>query len=239
VTATPGPLAGLPRRWWFPGLGDLRAAPGRPATYTPWDLDRLPPIVLDAEPAIDLLARWPETDQSMTDDRAVRPMDGPGLDALLAHARIGPVAPSLERFIRDPGPRRRLRSVTASFLDLAESAVPVEAGGALIHVVTDQQWVLHWLAYVPPGGGDGPVVVTSVPYGLGADFDAPARFDPREADPELPDLPSICADTFDEFLVRFLLENEAWHRIHPDIDGDAPDRPELEAYLQALGGRPG
>jgi hypothetical protein len=189
------------------------------------------------ERAIEVLAGWPEAESHLTDDEAVRQMDGAGLDALLAAAGIDSISPSLERFVRDPGPRRRLRSVTACFLDLADSAVPVEGGGALIHVVTDQQWVLHWLAYVPPGGGDGPVVVTSIPYGFGAELDAPARFDPREADPELPDLPSICADSFDEFLLRFLLENEAWHRLNPDIDGDAPDRSELAGYLRALGGR--
>jgi hypothetical protein len=204
-----------------------------------WDVDRLPPIALGGEPAADVLARWPEAEVHITDDEAVRPMDGAGLDALLAAAGIGSVAPSLEQFVREPALRRRLRSVTASFLDLGESAVPVEGGGALIHVITDQQRVLHWLAYVPAGGGDGPVIVTSVPYAFGAEVDAPARFDPRETDPEQSDLPSICADSFDEFLVRFLLENEAWHRLNPDIEGDAPDEPELEAYLRSLGQRPG
>jgi hypothetical protein len=235
MATVPGPLAGLPRRWWFPGLGTLRPEPSR-RTYTAWDLDGQPAIALDGAGALDVLDRWPEVAGHVTDEEAVRPMDDAGLDALLASAvTAGPLPATLEAFIRDPAPRRRIRSVTACFLDLGEALVPVDGGGALVHVLTDQQWVLHWLAFVPPGGGDGPVVVTSVPFGFPDGLEAPARFDPGAADPELPELPAICADSFDEFLLRFALENEAWRRVNGIAAGDPPT-PELEAYLAALRG---
>ena len=44
--------------------------------------------------------------------------------------------------------------------------MPVDGGGVLLHILSDQQWVLHWLVFVSPDGGGGPVVVTSVPFGF-------------------------------------------------------------------------
>jgi hypothetical protein len=184
--------------------------------------------------AIALLLEAPPAADGLSDDEAIRPASSEQLDALLDGVEIGRLPPSLDRFIRDPEPRRRIRSVTACYLDLGEVVVPVDGGGVLLHILSDQQWVLHWLVFVAPDGSGGPVVVTSVPFGFPSAGDGPPRFDPRVADPELPDLPAVCADSVDEFLIRFWLENEAWHAVNPTIDGDARWTPLLETHLAQL-----
>jgi len=62
-------------------------------------------------------------------------------------------------FITD-GLRDRLRSATDSYFDLGDSVVDVD-GGRLLHLISDSQWVYHWLLYV---GDDGDSAV------VGTDF---------------------------------------------------------------------
>ena len=100
-----------------------------------------------------------------------------------------------------------MRSCTACYLDLGNFPVKVTGGGRLIHFLSDQQWVRHWLLYLGDDGAEA-VVSTYDPYGfeLGDDeeLEAPDRFQPGAADALL------CADSFSEFLYRFWIENEIW-----------------------------
>jgi hypothetical protein len=123
------------------------------------------------------------------------------------------VSESFARFVAEPELQSRVRSCTACYLDLGDSAVPVRDGGSLIHFLSDQQWILHWLLYCDPVGREA-VVVTELPYGFEvSDEDlaafrledaAIAVFDPLRAPA------AVCAESFREFLWRFRIENEIW-----------------------------
>jgi hypothetical protein len=227
-------LGALRRRWVFPGLGDAR--PGRRATYTWFDLDRQPPATADARSAIEVLLEHPPRADGLDDDDAVRRADGEGLDAILAGDAVGPLPPSFERFIREREPRRRIRSVTACFLDLGEHAVHVDEGpGHLIHFLSDQQWVVHWLVFVPHDSGPSPVLASTSGYGLPSYSDAPPEFRVKANHWEDEDARTVvCADSIDEFLIRFFLENEAWRIANGRMATAEAPIPAVMAYLEAV-----
>jgi hypothetical protein len=232
---TPDWLDRLPRTWVFPDLGELRPSPDpRPATYVWWPLDGLPPVGLRGRSAIVLLLAHAPADDAIGDEEAVGSVDGAALDAILGVGERVGVPGSLDRVVRDPEPRRRIRSVTACFLDLGEELVPVEGGGWLLHLVSDQQWVVHWLVLLTREAGPGPVIASTIPFGFPFAGDAPRSFDRTTAADQSVERTVVCADSIDEFLARFFLENEAWRAAHPGYGGRYERSPEVEAYIAAL-----
>ena len=104
-----------------------------------------------------------------------------------------------------------MRSATSCYVDLAQFAVPVQNGGWLIHFLSDQQWILHWLLYILPPSTEA-VLASVLPLGF-EDEDCPPRgsaFDPRGANSY------ICAGSFSEFLYRYRLENEIWYALQSE-----------------------
>jgi len=213
-------LPGIARTWEGIGLPGI-FEPGW-ATYSPIPLDAMSP----PEHAIDSTLGWLlETqthDRSLErgpDDPAERDADAAGLQAI-APSVVLPAA--FRKFIEDPEPRRHIRSATACYLDLAHFTVAVSDGGVLIHFLSDQQWVLHWLLYL---GADGSEAVVVSPDPLG--------FDVGEGDPvrlvtvdDAPDLMVVCSETFEEFLYRFWIENELFFRLAVDkVSADALPTP--------------
>lgn len=83
----------------------------------------------------------------------------------------------------------------------------------MIHFLSDQQWIAHWLLYVGPDGGEA-VVGTPDPYGFkceeeGAeDLNGPSVFDVATANA------CVCSESFNEFLYRYWIENEVGFRMH-------------------------
>ena len=73
-------------------------------------------------------------------------------------------------------------------------------GGVLVHVLSDQQWVRHWLLYVDDGGVEA-VVTTAEPLGFVLDEGDPP--------PSLDDI-EVCALSFAEFLYRIWIEGELY-----------------------------
>jgi len=185
--STPPPRRALPgraRAWWgirLPGYRGVRGTYGR---FVP------PPSV---ERELDDELRWLLAEPPVDD----------ALEGELPRVAPPDVPRSFARFVEDPEPRRRVRTCTDCFLEAADAVVPVEDGGRLIHFLSDQQWVLHWLLYVGPDGGEA-VVATPIAYGFESG-ETPATFASRgdEAD--------VCAESFDEFLYRFWIENEIWY----------------------------
>jgi hypothetical protein len=153
------------------------------------------------------------------------------LDAL-TEMTIGLGLPeSLKAFARRPELQRRIRSVTACYLDLGDVAVRTTAPGQLVHFLSDQQWCLHWLVYAD-GSGCESVLVTDVPIG----FDIAEAW--GEPVPEVVPLDGsfrleVCADSFGEFLYRFWIENELWWALRRG--GKLP--PHLAAYAGQLSER--
>jgi hypothetical protein len=134
---------------------------------------------------------------------------------------------SFRRFIEDPGPRRHVRSATACYLDLGDFPVRVSDGGTLIHFLSDQQWVLHWLLYVGPNGSEA-VVTTPEPLG----FDDGETEPVHDLDPGawLGSL-AVCADSFEQFLYHYWAMNELFFRLMRAKNPEAL-RPDLRAYAE-------
>lgn len=199
-------LPGIPRHWQTIGVPGVIER--RWATYWPVPLDAMPQVgrafhgtlgwLLDTQTHIRSLQRGP-------DDPAVRDADAAGLRAL---GLTWPLPPAFRLFIEDPEPRRHIRSATACYLDLAHFAVRVSDGGVLIHFLSDQQGVLHWLLYLGPDGSEAVVVS---PHPLGFDeVGEPLRLVNLN---DAQDWLAVCADTFEEFLYRHWIENELFFRL--------------------------
>lgn len=204
-----GALPGLPRVWWATDLPGFREHPTPFATYSQFSYADLPPIERALDDELGWLRSEPAVPRSLehselgdpTPERAATAVE---LDALLRDVAVE-VPRAFRAFISDGEPRTRIRSCTASYLDLAQFPVEVVGGGSLIHFLSDQQWVLHWLLYVGADGSEA-VVVTESAYGFEADSDRFDRWDPADGGM------SVCAESFSEFLYRFWIENEIWFR---------------------------
>jgi hypothetical protein len=85
-------------------------------------------------------------------------------------------------------------------------------GGHLIHVLSDQQWIRHWMLYLDADGTEA-VLTAREPIGfdLRAGRPPPPRVVPiGGGEIEL----EVCADSFAEFLYRFWVENEIFFAHH-------------------------
>jgi hypothetical protein len=219
-------LSMLPRRWWFPDLVGLRTGDAA-ATYAEFDLDTQPAV--DIDPGLSWLTGVRQYRRNSIEDSDASPQrrfNSAGLADLLP--RGVRVPPALAAFADDRGLRRRLRSATACYLDLADVAVRTSADGVLVHVLSDQQWVLHWLIYLDRVGSEA-MVTTSEPVGF-----LMAEDSDDEPIPEVVPLDGsfdlqVCADSFAEFLHRFWIENELWF-----LGGAEPKSPLLASYAAKL-----
>jgi hypothetical protein len=96
-----------------------------------------------------------------------------------------------------------------------------------VHLLSDQQWCLHWLVYVDANGSES-VVTTAEPLGFKLGLDDWEKPIP----PVVPldgsyDL-RVCADSVNEFLYRFWIENELFYA------GGKATREPLLAYASAF-----
>ena len=131
-----------------------------------------------------------------------------------------------EIFVSDPKPRTHIRSCTACYLDLGDVLVSASEEGWLIHFLSDQQWVIHWLLYLGRDGKEA-VVATEEPFGFVTDDAVHDRFDLTAGNP------TVCADSFSEFLYRFWIENETWFRLNPG-NLEFPITDEQRRYAERL-----
>jgi hypothetical protein len=214
-------MPGIPRLWQAIGVPGVQEHGY--ATYSPLPLDAMPPLGRALDGTLDWLLDTGTYDPSLQrgpDDPAARDADAAGLQAIAPALSVTRV---FRRFIEDPEPRRHIRSATACYLDLAHFAVAVSDGGVLIHFLSDQQWVLHWLLYLRPDGSEA-VVVTPNPLGFDEGEGEPVRHvDLNDAANWM----SVCSDTFEEFLYRYWIENELFFRL-------AVDKMSLEAVPAEL-----
>ena len=220
-------MPGIPRHWQTIGVPGVLER--RYATYRPVPLHAMPPAGRAFDGTLGWLLDTPTHDRSLQrgfDGPAERDADAAGLHAI---APALPLPPAFRLFVEDPEPRRHVRSATACYLDLAHFTVLVSGGGVLIHFLSDQQWVLHWLLYLGPDGSEA-VVVSPNPIG----------FDEGEGEPlHLVDLNAaqdwlaVCAETFEEFLYRYWIENELFFRLAVDQKSLDALPAELRAYAAA------
>ena len=202
-------LAGLPRLWptiGLPGISD------RSATYWTVDLDGMPRVERALDGSLSWLLDTPAWNRSLQrgpDDPAVRDADAEGLREIASRLDL---PRAFRQFIEESEPRRHVRSATACYLDLGEFVVGVAGGGTLIHFLSDQQWVLHWLLYV---GTDGSEAVVASPEPLGFDDGATEPVHHLEPDAWVRSL-AVCADSFERFIYDYWAMNELFFRLAID-----------------------
>jgi hypothetical protein len=110
-----------------------------------------------------------------TDATLSRRANGDGLRALLGST---PAPTALAALAERVHLQSRIRSFTGCYLDLGNKMVPVDGGGALIHILSDQQWVRRWLVLVD-GTHAAPVLSSRLAIG----FDGSDDDDPQQAVP--------------------------------------------------------
>lgn len=129
----------------------------------------------------------------------------------------------LQRLLQG-GLRDRLRSATDCYFDLGDHVVQVE-GGHLLHLVSDSQWVFHWLLFLGSDGGSA-VIGTRHPTGFILDAEEEA-FWQQESFEYI-----ILADSFAEFLWRWWMDNEIFYRV---VVEEAVMTPDQLAYVEQYG----
>jgi hypothetical protein len=202
----------LPRAWvsiGIPGADD-----GSAGTYKSYPADRLPsvPQAVLADDALAWLHDLPEVGPGMTADEysyATTPLDADGVRGLMATVgqAYEQLPADLRALVAEPGLQRRLFSATDAYFDAGQRLEPVP-GGHLLHLVSDSQWVCHWLAYL---GADGRTGVVCTSAGLGYDPDDPPD------DPEYPTATLWVAGSVREFLWRWWADNYVFTLAHPDL----------------------
>lgn len=224
------PLPDLPRSWPAIELPGYREHAAEYATYSGFAYAELPPVRRQLDDELRWLVREPPVAASLAevDEAASTPATTEGLRSVLGAPLELP--PAFAAFVGSDEPRARVRSCTDCYLDLADFAVPVTDGGVLVHVLSDSQWVLHWLLYVGPDRAEA-VVATELPLGFehGEDDDSgkPLRtFDPVHGGA------SVCAESFGEFLYRFWIENEIWFTLAGPSAGPRALTVEQQGYVE-------
>jgi hypothetical protein len=196
-------------------------------TYRVVDLDAMPPIERSLDGSLDWLRRSPPVADSL-EERPDDPTPVRAADAnSLAHLGVRqPLPAAFRAFVEDPEPRRRIRSATLCYLDLGQFPVEVSDGGTVVHFLSDQQWVVHWLLYAGADGSEA-VLATADPLGFDADEGEPVRMIDAAAPPASL---AVCGDSFEEFLYRYWAMNELFFRLAMDRTPIAELPDELRAY---------
>ena len=217
-------LAGLPRCWvsiQLPGT----ARPRRLTTYVSYTVEAIPPLPLDVA-QMDWLERatpHPEDYLATCAEAARRDLSWSGVAELCPDTDRLPG--DFVRFlgVNGPGLRDRLRSATDCYFDLGDALVEVD-GGVLLHLISDSQWVFHWLLYLGDDG-DSAVLGTTSPEG----FDVQPEDSSRGGEPASY---IVVADSFAEFAWRWWMDNEIFHHVIVD---KVPLSEDQVHYLQQYG----
>lgn len=157
-------------------------------------------------------------------DDAVRDISEQGMTDLVGSDATLPK--DLTRFLQNGGLRDRLRSATDSYFDLGDAAVTVD-GGRLVHLISDSQWVFHWLLYLGEDGSSA-VVGTGFPAGFDLDADEYEDADWLHEEPRY----VLVSGSFAEFIWRWWMDNEIFYRA---VVAKASLTTEQEAYVAQYG----
>lgn len=204
------PLDYLEKVWIGSDLKGYRTDLGG-GTYGVFKYFDLPPVPRASLASIDWLKNQPNVPYSLgdIDDRHPEPDTRATADNLeFFWKNCSCLLPkSFSEFISSPALQRKVRSGTYSFLDLGNFIVPNNGGGHLIHFMSDQQWICHWLLWVD--NHHEAVVLSESPIGFHRDPGSPRDFVKPGEEADLVKMGSVVVSlSFTEFLYRFWIENE-------------------------------
>ncbi|MFT3661894.1 MAG: hypothetical protein QM809_10975 [Gordonia sp. (in: high G+C Gram-positive bacteria)] len=195
----------LPVGWMSFAIPGAPAMSDEYATYVMYPGDRRPEV-----PALARDWRWlrdgPVFEESTMVVGDVEPTTELSIEALTALVPDGLPA-DLVSFAAEPVLRSRLGSGTSCYFDLGDRLEEVP-GGRLLHLISDQQWCLHWSVFL---GDDGTSAVVAGDYPAGFELDD----EDREVYGDLPVVRVRCADDVTEFFWRWwndnLVARAHWH----------------------------
>lgn len=157
-------------------------------------------------------------------------VEGWGVSAipgLVSEARLVglELPPAFLRFISDADLYGRVPSPTACYLDFSHGLLddPSCSGGRMLRFMNDSQASVLWYLYLRPQGDH--CVVASAEW-----FDGLQNQSSSDLDP---DLYFWCAEHFEQFVYRFWIENQIWHRVHAGLALTPEERRYLEAARRA------
>lgn len=201
----PGAL--FPMGWYGQELGEFRTGD---STYNCYPPEELPPIRSRLDGSFGWLVEAPEHTRSVAPNAEETTAI---LNQLLTANSTG-LPQDFIAFFRSPSLWRRIRSCTDCYLNLDSISVGIRDGsGSLLRFLSDSQGCKHWHLYISPCGKRHSVVATY-------------RFTGSEEThlgnglPHRKDI-TTCAESFEEFMYRFWLENEIWFALC--FDGKIPD----------------
>lgn len=176
-------------------LGGLRPDTGTYTYYTP---SEVPPITIRLNGAFDWL-------QAASAKRPMASTEGVTgcLDRLLTSGVEG-LPDEFVRFFRKSELWRKVRSCTDCYFNVDTAAVEIPGGlGRLIRFMSDSQDCKHWHLHLAPCGTKHAVAATY--HFRGSDPEHPQGGKPHPRDI------TVCANSFEEFMYRFWLENELFY----------------------------
>lgn len=204
----------LPRRWYTAGTNlDVWGDAG---TYEAVPFELLPPLpdTTKRDGSFEWLRAAPISPHGLDfGDEETGASDGDEAKALV-HVRLGRIVTeakalgltvpgALVRFVDDADLHRRVPSCTACYLDVPAKLVELPGvPGRLLRFMNDQQCSLLWYVHLLPDGTHS--VVCAAP-----EIDDAATGDTLE-DVSKPRDPVVCAESFEDFVQRFWLENTLW-----------------------------
>lgn len=206
--------------WWSFSLPGYRDHP-RPATYSLFAYEDLPPIVAPADKTFAWLLSEPRHEEwslatNGYPDGSIGDLSR--LPHLIAEAEVY-LPPEFVTFIQTVSLHERIRSCTACFLELSDFVVRVTrpVDGVLVHFLSDQQYCLLWYLYVSRSGGHC-ILVSAETYGVQPEPGGQRR---DQVDLSGEDV-WMCAPSFTDFIYRLWLENEIWFKILRDKKPPSP-----------------
>lgn len=215
--------------WWGTdlrdvGLGDVRP---RVSTYGCYDFARLPPLPHRLSGGLDWLTGARDYSPNIGEERSKENVAAfAELQSVVEFKGIRLPA-AFTKLFSTPSLQRRIRSNTDCFLDLCANVVPSAVGqGHLIRFLADSQGCIFWYVYLTEDGSDHAVVSSPDFYGTEAE-----RWSDAEADPSAI---VFSAESFEDFLCRFWLENEIWFAEYEKTPMPQAGRTYIERYKRGV-----
>lgn len=179
--------------WYGIGLKDHRPGQG---TYGCYAYESLPPVPVPMNGDFEWLRPAPEA------DRVIGNADSMEADLTQLLADNPPGLPAeFARFFRTPALWRKVRSCTDCYFQIDPVATPIPGGlGRLVRFLCDSQGCIYWSLHLSECGTKHTVVATYHFSGSGG------KPHPRDI--------TVCAESFEEFIFRFWIENELWYALH-------------------------
>jgi hypothetical protein len=212
----------------------LRARSG---TYAPYDFSALPPLPFELNGDWNWLRRNRPLDRSIAEDRDYLPPTLDRMKAALVALRSATAVAGLQlpdsfvRFFSDDELASRIRSNTDCWVDVSPGLAEAPAGGGrLVRFLSDSQGVLFWYLYLAPNG-DHAVVSSRYFYGAAEEEEEYYGGD-DDRNRRKPDSVSFAAESFEEFMCRFWLENEIWFAASEFREMTAEGKSYVRAYLK-------